>query len=69
LSLFAGGNGGIGVRAAVAHDLGLVLYHIDLAGVASKYIGETEKNLEPAFAAAERQHELLDGIGNDNAFH
>jgi hypothetical protein len=54
LSLFAGGNGGIGVLAAeaVAHDLGLVLYHIDLAGVASKYIGETEKNLERAFDAA-----------------
>jgi AAA+ superfamily predicted ATPase len=36
----------------LAHDLGLDLYAIDLAGMVSKYIGETEKNLSRVFDAA-----------------
>ncbi len=36
----------------VAHELGLDLFAIDLAAVVSKYIGETEKNLEQIFQAA-----------------
>ncbi|MFN0030030.1 MAG: ATP-binding protein [Acidimicrobiales bacterium] len=36
----------------VAHELGLDLFAIDLAAVVSKYIGETEKNLEAIFQAA-----------------
>ncbi|MGE0726905.1 MAG: ATP-binding protein [Acidimicrobiia bacterium] len=36
----------------VAHELGLDLFRIDLAAVVSKYIGETEKNLEQIFQAA-----------------
>jgi SpoVK/Ycf46/Vps4 family AAA+-type ATPase len=36
----------------VAAELGLDLYRIDLSGVVSKYIGETEKNLEKIFVAA-----------------
>jgi len=36
----------------VACDLGLDLFVIDLAAIVSKYIGETEKNLEQIFEAA-----------------
>ena len=36
----------------VAGELGLDLYKVDLSSVVSKYIGETEKNLERIFAAA-----------------
>ncbi len=36
----------------MAHELGLDLFAIDLAAVVSKYIGETEKNLEAIFQAA-----------------
>ena len=36
----------------LAADLGLDLYRIDLSSVVSKYIGETEKNLERIFTAA-----------------
>lgn len=38
---------------AVAADLGRDLYRIDLTPVVSKFVGETEKNLELVFAAAE----------------
>jgi SpoVK/Ycf46/Vps4 family AAA+-type ATPase len=37
----------------LANELRLDLYRIDLAGVVSKYIGETEKNLRRVFDAAE----------------
>jgi SpoVK/Ycf46/Vps4 family AAA+-type ATPase len=36
----------------IAGDLGLDLYKVDLSAVVSKYIGETEKNLERIFGAA-----------------
>ena len=54
--LFAGPSGTGKTMAAevLANDLGLDLYRIDLAGVVSKYIGETEKNLRRLFDAAER---------------
>lgn len=39
--------------------LGLDLYKIDLAGVISKYIGETEKNLEEIFTEAENSNVIL----------
>jgi SpoVK/Ycf46/Vps4 family AAA+-type ATPase len=35
------------------------LYEIDLAGVVTKYIGETEKNLSALFARAEEQGAIL----------
>src|SRR5262249_165860 len=38
---------------------GLDLYKIDLAGVVSKYIGETEKNLDRIFSAAENANAIL----------
>ena len=47
-ALFAGESGTGKTLAAevIARDLGLLLYKIDLSSVVSKYIGETEKNLE-----------------------
>jgi hypothetical protein len=53
--LFAGPSGTGKTMAAhwLAHGLGKDLFRIDLAASVSKYIGETEKNLDRAFAAAE----------------
>lgn len=53
-ALFAGASGTGKTMAAgvIARELGLDLYRIDLAGVVSKYIGETEKNLDRIFEAA-----------------
>ena len=36
----------------IARELRLDLYRVDLAGLVSKYIGETEKNLRRLFDAA-----------------
>ncbi|MFZ2162591.1 MAG: ATP-binding protein [Sideroxyarcus sp.] len=59
--LFAGPSGTGKTMAAeiVANELGLDLYKINLAGVVSKYIGETEKNLDKIFAAAEHANAIL----------
>jgi AAA+ superfamily predicted ATPase len=53
--LFAGDNGTGKTTAAeaLAHELDLDLYRIDLSIVVNKYIGETEKNLKRIFDAAE----------------
>ena len=40
-------------------ELGLDLYRIDLSAVVSKYIGETEKNLEKIFRAADQGEAVL----------
>lgn len=60
-ALFAGPSGTGKTMAAevVARALGLDLYRIDLSGVVSKYIGETEKNLRRVFDAAERSGSIL----------
>jgi hypothetical protein len=54
-ALFAGpsGTGKTHAALALARRLGLDLYRVDLAGILSKYIGETEKNLDKIFDAAE----------------
>ncbi|MGH2841564.1 MAG: ATP-binding protein, partial [Solirubrobacteraceae bacterium] len=59
--LFAGESGTGKTMAArmLANELGLDIYRIDLAGVVSKYIGETEKNLDRIFAAAEGSNAIL----------
>jgi AAA+ superfamily predicted ATPase len=44
---------------AVAEELGRDLYRIDLSQVVSKFAGETEKNLELIFAAAENLEVVL----------
>jgi SpoVK/Ycf46/Vps4 family AAA+-type ATPase len=48
-----------GNAAVFAQQLGTALYRIDLAGVVSKYIGETEKNLDSLFAAAQQSGSVL----------
>jgi hypothetical protein len=60
-ALFAGESGTGKTLAAevIAADLGLDLYRIDLSGVVSKYIGETEKNLRRVFDAAEQGGTIL----------
>jgi hypothetical protein len=59
--LFAGPSGVGKTMAAeiIATELDIDLYKIDLAGVVSKYIGETEKNLDRIFAAAENANAIL----------
>jgi len=59
--LFAGESGTGKTLAAqvVARELGLDLFRIDLATAVSKYIGETEKNLDRIFAAAEGSNAVL----------
>ncbi|MEJ2747792.1 MAG: ATP-binding protein, partial [Anaerolineae bacterium] len=59
--LFAGPSGTGKTMAAeiIANELGYELYKIDLSGVVSKYIGETEKNLNQIFAAAENASAIL----------
>jgi ATPase family associated with various cellular activities (AAA) len=59
--LFAGesGTGKTMAAGVIAGDLGLDLFRIDLATVVSKYIGETEQNLDRIFAAAEGSNALL----------
>jgi hypothetical protein len=54
VALFAGvsGTGKTLAAEVVAGELGLDLYKVDLSAVVSKYIGETEKNLERIFGAA-----------------
>jgi hypothetical protein len=47
------GTGKTMVAGAIARELGLDLFRVDLARVTSKWIGETEKNLGRIFDAAE----------------
>ena len=60
-ALFAGPSGTGTTMAAeiIARELQLDLYRIDLAGIVSKYIGETEKNLDRVFTAAETANAVL----------
>jgi SpoVK/Ycf46/Vps4 family AAA+-type ATPase len=60
-ALFAGPSGTGKTMAAeiIGNELGLDLYKIDLSGVVSKYIGETEKNLDRIFRAAEHANAIL----------
>ena len=60
-ALFSGPSGTGKTMAAeiLANDLQLDLYRIDLAGVVSKYIGETEKNLRNVFDVAEQSGAIL----------
>ncbi|HEY8550338.1 MAG TPA: ATP-binding protein [Vicinamibacterales bacterium] len=60
-ALFSGppGTGKSMAAEVIAGELGLDLYRIDLSRVVSKYIGETEKNLDRVFAAAESSSAIL----------
>ena len=59
--LFSGppGTGKTMAAEVIAAELGLDLYKIDLSTVVSKYIGETEKNLERIFAEAQSSNAIL----------
>ena len=59
--LFAGppGTGKTMAAEVLARELKLDLYKIDLAQIISKYIGETEKNLDRIFHAAENSNAIL----------
>lgn len=60
-ALFAGlpGTGKTMAAEVIAKELQLDLYKIDLSQVVSKYIGETEKNLDRVFTAAENANAIL----------
>jgi hypothetical protein len=59
--LFSGpaGTGKTMAAEVLGRELRLDLYKVDLSGVVSKYIGETEKNLGRIFAAAEDANAIL----------
>jgi ATP-dependent 26S proteasome regulatory subunit len=59
--LFSGppGTGKTLAAEVIAHALGLDCYKMDLAGLVSKYIGETEKNLSRVFQEAETSNAIL----------
>jgi hypothetical protein len=60
-TLFAGPSGTGKTMAAevLARELDLDLFRIDLSGMVSKYIGETEKNLRRVFDAADHSGAIL----------
>jgi AAA+ superfamily predicted ATPase len=60
-ALFEGrpGTGKTMVAGALARELGLDLYRVDLSRIMSKWIGETERNLATVFATAEESHAIL----------
>ena len=62
LSLLFSGPPGTGKTMAaqiVAGELGLELYKVDLSAVVSKYVGETEKNLNDIFREASHSQSVL----------
>ncbi|MBJ7601015.1 ATP-binding protein [Candidatus Nephthysia bennettiae] len=60
-ALFAGisGTGKTMAAEVVANELSLPLFRIELAGIVSKWIGETEKNLDRVFDAAADSNAIL----------
>ena len=60
-ALFAGPSGTGKTMAAeiIARELALDLYKIDLSSIVSKYIGDTERNLDRVFRAAEGASVIL----------
>ncbi|MEZ5351550.1 MAG: AAA family ATPase [Bryobacteraceae bacterium] len=60
-ALFSGppGTGKTMAVEVIANDLGLDLYKIDLSQVVSKYIGETEKNMDRLFNEAHAGNAIL----------
>ncbi len=60
-ALFAGppGTGKTLAAQVIAAELGMDIYKVDLSTVVSKYIGETEKNLERIFSQARNSNAIL----------
>ncbi len=59
--LFTGppGTGKTMAAGVAAHELGLEIYKVDLSKVISKYIGESEKNLDEVFDSAKKSNVIL----------
>ncbi len=59
--LFAGasGTGKTMTAGVLGKDLGLDVFRVDLSRIVSKYIGETEKNLDRVFQAARGSNSIL----------
>jgi MoxR-like ATPase len=59
--LFSGppGTGKTMAAEVLAHDLEVDLYKVDLSGIVSKYVGETEKNLAWIFTEAQAAGAIL----------
>lgn len=59
--LFAGppGTGKTMAAQVLARELNLELYKVDLSGVLSKYIGETQKNLREIFDEVQKSRSIL----------
>ena len=57
--LFTGPAGKTMAAEVLAKEIGRPVYRADLSRVVSKYIGETEKNLDRLFADAERAGAVL----------
>lgn len=55
----ASGTGKTMAASVIANEIGLDLYRIDLSRIVSKYIGETEKNLDKIFSAAKQANCIL----------
>ena len=61
VTFFSGADKATETRAAevLAAELHLALYRVDLSVVVSKYLGETEKNLDQVFAAVKPSDAVL----------
>lgn len=70
VALFSGpsGTGKTLAASVIAHELGWPLYRIDLGKLVSKYIGETEKNLNQLFDAAHGRPMVLQFDEADSLF-
>jgi SpoVK/Ycf46/Vps4 family AAA+-type ATPase len=68
--LFTGHSGKNKLLAAqlFAHELAVDLYEIDLRRLVSKYVGETEKNVDALFKAAEASDAVLLFDDTDHLF-
>jgi SpoVK/Ycf46/Vps4 family AAA+-type ATPase len=68
--LFAGHSGKNKLLAAqlFAHELSVDLFQIDLDRLVSKYVGDTEKNLDALFKAAEASDAVLLFDDTDHLF-
>ncbi|MFM7202962.1 MAG: AAA family ATPase [Myxococcota bacterium] len=60
-ALFFGtsGTGKTMAASVIASQLNLDLYKVDLSSIVSKWVGETEKNLDRVFTEAGRSHALI----------
>jgi SpoVK/Ycf46/Vps4 family AAA+-type ATPase len=70
IALFSGpsGTGKTFAASVIANELGWPLYRVDLGSLISKYIGETEKNLNLVFSAVHGRPAVLQFDEADSLF-